>query len=46
MCDTTHNKSFGLGLTDINEMLKRIYYILDNIYILFYQWLYDVVYDI
>ena len=31
MCDATHKKSFGLGLTAINEVHRRIYYILDNI---------------
>ena len=33
----THNKSFGLGLTSNNEMCKRIYYILDNLFVLLYQ---------
>ena len=43
----TQNKSFGLGLTAINEVRKRIYFILDDIYIFFYWWLYDVlVYDV
>ena len=42
MWDATHNKYFGLGLlTDINELHKRIYYIVGNIFVLFYQWLYD-----
>ena len=36
MSDATNNKSFGFGLKSINEMLKRIYFILDNIFIFFY----------
>ena len=32
MWDATHNKSFGLGLTAINEVPKRIDYILDEMY--------------
>ena len=31
--DATHNESFGLGLTALNEVRKHIHYILDNIYI-------------
>ena len=41
MCDATHNKSSGSVLTAINAVCKRIYYILDNIYLFsstnFYQ---------
>ena len=37
MSNATNNKSFGLGLIDMNEVCKRIDYILDDIYILFYQ---------
>ena len=37
MSDVTGNKSFGLVLTAINELRKRIYYILDDIYFFFYQ---------
>ena len=37
MSDATSNNSFGLGLTAINEVQKRIDYILDNIFDLFYQ---------
>ena len=38
----THNKSFGSELTAINELHRRIYYILDEIFILFYQCLSDL----
>ena len=37
MIDATDNKSFGLGLTAINEVRKRIDYILDDIFVFFYQ---------
>ena len=33
----THNKSFGSRLKTINELRKHIYYILDNIFVFFYQ---------
>ena len=46
MSNATDNKSFGLELTDINEVQKRIDYILDDIYIFFYRWLYDIVNDV
>ena len=36
MWDATHNKSFGLGLTAINDVRKHIYYILDNIFVFLY----------
>ena len=32
MSDTTNNKSFGSGLTDINEGHKRIYSTLEDIF--------------
>ena len=31
MCDPTNNKSYGLGITDLNESRKRIISILDDI---------------
>ena len=37
MSDVAHNKSFGSGLTAKNEMCKRLDYILDNIFVLFYR---------
>ena len=37
MSDATNNKSFGSGLKSINGVCKRIDYIIDNIYIFFYQ---------
>ena len=43
MCDATHDKSFGLILTDINEVRNHIYYILDYIFVFLYRYLYDVV---
>ena len=45
MSDATNNKSFGLGLTDINEVRKRIDYIVEDIYFFIYRWLYDIVHD-
>ena len=33
MCDATNNNSFGLVLTVINEVHKRIDYIIEDIYI-------------
>ena len=41
MCDATHNKSFGLVSTAINEVRKRIYSIPDDIFGFFYQYLSD-----
>ena len=32
----THNKSFGLGLTDINEVRNIIGYTIDDIFVIFY----------
>ena len=37
----THNKSFGLGFTSINDV-----YMTYKMVVLFCQWLYNVVYDI
>ena len=37
MSDATHNKSFGSGLTGINEVSKRIDCILDDIFVSLYQ---------
>ena len=42
MCDATHNKSFGSGLAPINEVRKRIYYILDYIFVFFCPYLSDL----
>ena len=36
MCDATHNKSFGMGLTIINEVNKRVDYIIDHIFVIFF----------
>ena len=36
MSDATNNRSFGSGLTAINEVHKRIDYILDEIFVFFY----------
>ena len=33
MCDATDNKSFGSGLTTINEVYKRIVYITYEIFL-------------
>ena len=35
ICDATHNNPFGPGLTAINELHMRIYYIIDDIYMFF-----------
>ena len=40
MCDTIHWKYFNTSLTATNKFLKRIFYIVDDIIILFYQLLY------
>ena len=37
MSDAANNKSFGSGLTAINEVRKRIYYMLDDIFVLLCQ---------
>ena len=46
MSDATDNNSSGLGLMAINALRKFIEYILDNIFVFFYQLLYDIVYDV
>ena len=38
VCDATHKKSFGLGLTGINEVRKRTDDILDDIFVFFKYW--------
>ena len=42
MCDATYNNSFGLGLTDINEVHRRIDYILNYIFVFFCRFLSDL----
>ena len=42
MWDGTHHESFGSVVTAINEVLKRIVYIPNDIIIFFCQWLYDI----
>ena len=37
MWDAAQNKSIGLELRAINEVRKRIYYILDDIFLILYQ---------
>ena len=39
MYDATHNQSFGLGLTAMNEVRKRIVSMTYDIMFFFYQWL-------
>ena len=46
MSDETDNNSFRLGLTSINEVIKRIDYIVDEIFVFFYRWLYNIVHDV
>ena len=46
MSDETYNNSFVLGLTSINEVIKRINDIVDDIFVFFYRWLYDIVHDV
>ena len=41
--DVTHNKSFGLGWTAINEVRKRIVYMTYDIIVFFLLWMYNVV---
>ena len=36
MRDAAYNKSFGSGLIPINEVPKRIDYILDDVFVFFY----------
>ena len=43
MYDVNHHNPFGLGLIDVNEVRTCIVYILDDIIIFFYQWLYYIV---
>ena len=42
MCNLTHNNSFGLGSTVFNEVHSHIVYIINNIFVFFYRWLYDI----
>ena len=46
MSDATDNKSFGSALTSMNEIRKRIYCIVGDVFILFYNWLYNITYDV
>ena len=46
MGDAADNKSFGSGLTAINESRKRIVYMTYDIICFFWGWLYDIVYDV
>ena len=46
MINPTDNKSFGLGLTDVNEVCKCIVYMTHDIIVFVYICLYDIVYDI
>ena len=46
MYNENHHKSFGLGLTAPNEVQNLIVPILEDIYILFYKLLYDLLYII
>ena len=41
MYDATNNTPYGSGLTYVNEVRKRIVYILDNVIVIFYSWLSD-----
>ena len=36
VCDATLRESFGSGLTAVNEVHQRVFFILDDIYIFFY----------
>ena len=46
MSAATDNKSFGSGLTSINEVRKRIDYIADDIFIFFYWYMYHILYGL
>ena len=37
-----HHKSFGLGLTSVNEVHVHMVSIIDGIIIFFYLWFYDI----
>ena len=41
ICNATHNNSFGSVLTAIHEVNRRLYYIMDDIFVYFYQCLPD-----
>ena len=45
-CDATHNKSFGLVFSAINELRKRIVNMTYDIIFYFYRWLYNIVYSV
>ena len=38
----THHKPFGSGLTDVDEVHKSTVFILYDIFIFLYQWLYNI----
>ena len=42
LCDMTHHKQFGSGMTAVNEVRRRKMFITDHIYILCYRWFYDI----
>ena len=43
ICDVTHHKPFGLGLTDFNEVCRNIVYIIKNIITFFYRRFYNII---
>ena len=44
MCDPNNHKSYGLGLTVVTEVYNIVFYILENIIVIFYQRLYNILY--
>ena len=47
MCDATHHELFGVGLMAIHEVLRRIVYILDNVFLILSMYIqYTVIYFI
>ena len=42
MCNEIHHNIFGSGLTDFNEVCRHIVFIISDITVLLYQWLYNI----
>ena len=42
MCDANNHNSYGSVLTAVIEVHQREVYILDDIIVIFYRWLYDI----
>ena len=44
MCNPIYHKSYGLVLTSVTEVRNHVVYIIDNIIVISYIWLYDTLY--